>query len=78
MTSSRTEGLANARKLLRTFASAPDMRRRAQDFHQALARISDLTTAERTDVAALADWLREHPAMGQMKSRCEALLARFS
>ncbi len=78
MTTSRTEGVANARKLLRTFASAPDARRRAQEFHQALARISNLTTAERTDVAALAEWLREHPSVGQLKTRCEGLLARFN
>ena len=78
MTTSRTQGVANARKLLRTFASAPDARRRAQEFHQALARISELTTAERADVAALADWLRQHPVVGQLKPGCEVLLARLT
>lgn len=73
----RSEGVASARRLLRTFASAPDARRRAHEIFQALARIDGLTQAERAAVAELGAWLAQKPSSTQLKPRCETLLAAF-
>lgn len=77
MIGSRTECVANARKLLRTFASAPDQHRRAHEIVHELARIQGLAPTERAEITALGTWLAEKPSSGQLKARCEALLARF-
>ena len=77
MIGSRTECVANARKLLRTFASAPDPHRRAHEIVHELARIQGLAQAERAEINAFGVWLAENPPIGQLKVRCEAALTRF-
>lgn len=77
MLGSRTECVANARRLLRTFASAPDQHRRAHEIVHELARIRGLAPAERAQVDALGAWLAEKPSTGQLKARCEAVVVRF-
>ncbi len=77
MMDSRTECLAKARKLLRTFASAPDPHRRAHEIFHELARIRGLAQVERAEIVTLGDWLAEKPSSSQLKARCEAAMARF-
>ncbi len=74
---SRSEHIANARKLTRTFASAPDQRRRALDIVQELARVPGLSSGERTALLNIQTWISERPPPGQLKARCEALIAGF-
>ncbi len=71
----RDECLSTARKLLRTFGSAPDARRRAQEIFQALSRCSALSIAERGEVQTFGQWLAGKPSTGELKPRCESLLA---
>ncbi len=73
----RAESLAAARKLLRTFASAPDARRRAQAFFQTLSRCRALSPAEQGQVDALGQWLADKPSTAQLKARCEEVLTRL-
>ena len=75
MLGSRSEGVATARKLCRTFSSAPDARRRAQEIFHVLARINGLTSAERARVAELGAWLQDKPSTTELKPRCEATVA---
>ena len=77
MIGSRMECVAKARKLVRTFSSAPDSHRRAHEILHELARIQGLGPAERSEIAAFGAWLAEKPSSGQLKARCEAVLARF-
>jgi len=74
----RDEALLAVRKLLRTFASAPDPRRRAQEIAQALSRCPAFTSAERGQILAFNQWLADKPSTSQLKPRCEDLLGRLA
>jgi hypothetical protein len=71
---SRGEVLAAARKLLRTFASAPEPRRQAQSIYSELAHGDGWTPGEREAIDALGAWLHGLPQLGELKLRCEQLL----
>ncbi len=73
----RAESLTTARKLLRTFESAPDARRRAQEFFQALSRCPALSPAEQIQIVALGQWLADKPSTAELKARCDEVMARL-
>jgi hypothetical protein len=77
MTVSRGEALAAARKLLRTFGSAPEPRQRARAIHSELGHAEGLTPSERGEIEALGAWLLERPPISELKPRCERLLAKL-
>lgn len=77
MTGTRSEHLSAARKLIRSMPSAPDPRSRASEIVRELARVEGSSPDERVALSEMKAWLGERPAVGQLKPRCEALLARF-
>lgn len=74
---SQTEALAAAKKLVRTFASAPDPRRQARAVYSELARLS-WSRRRQDEVDALGAWLLELPPVADLRQRCEQVLARLS
>ena len=78
MTVSRREALAAARKLLRTFASAPEPHRQARSIYSQLSHAEGLTTAEREQVETFGAWLQERPRISELKPTCERLLAKLA
>jgi uncharacterized protein YecE (DUF72 family) len=77
MTGGRGAALVDARKLLRTFNSAPNPQRQARSIYTQLSRADDLTAQERDHVEAFGAWLSERPRVSELKPRCEQLLAMF-
>ena len=77
MTVSRGEALATARKLLRTFDSAPEPQKQARSIYSQLAHVDDLTAPERTQVDSFGAWLQGRPSQSELKPACARLLARF-
>lgn len=77
MSSSRQQALAEARKLVRTFGSAPDPKRRAQ------AVLSELRHAEAwppqagREIADVDAWLQTAPPVTALEPRLRALLAKL-
>jgi hypothetical protein len=71
---SRSHVLAAARKLLRTFASAPDPRRQAQSIYSELAHADSWTQREGEVIAALGAWLQSLPRVDELRPRCEQVL----
>jgi len=76
MSFTRGEALAAARKLLRTFASAPEPRRQARAIHSELAHAAGWSAAEKAQIDALGAWLQTHPSVSELRSRCEGVLAK--
>jgi hypothetical protein len=74
---SRGEALASARKLVRTFASAPDPRRQARSIHSELTHWDGWAGPEREQIDALGAWLADDPNLTELRPRCEQLLARL-
>lgn len=70
----RDEAITAARKLLRTFASAPEPRRQARAMHSALAGAEGWSLAERETIDSLGAWLAETPAEAALRPRCEEVL----
>lgn len=77
MSLSRDEALSAAKKLLRTFDSAPDPQGRARQIYSAINHAEDLSKAERNDIEAFGTWLSERPLSVELKPRCRGLLKRF-
>lgn len=77
MSISRVDALAAARKLLRTFASAPDPKQRSRAICAELMRASDWTHTQRAAIEELSAWLRGYPPSAELRLRCERLLARL-
>lgn len=73
----RAEALVTARRLLRGYAGAPDPRRQVQQLHSALAHGKDWSSAHEAEILAFGAWLQGHPNLGELKPRCEALLAKL-
>ena len=71
---SRGEVLATARKLLRTFASAPEPRRQAQSIYSELVHGDGWTPREREAIEARGAWLQGLPRLAELKLRCEQVL----
>lgn len=77
MSEDRRQALADARKLLRSFASAPDMRRRAAAVFSELRRAEDWSRAKAQAIADVDSWLRDTPSVVALEPRLRALLARL-
>lgn len=75
--SGRNEALAAARKLVRGFAGTPDPRKHAHRIFSELAHADGWTPQEQALVAELGAWLQGRPNLGELKTRCEATLARL-
>jgi len=74
----RSQILADGRKMLRGFASAPDARRHAQALYTELARGEDWSKAEEERIIAFGLWLQSRPALAELKPRCEHLLQQLA
>ena len=70
--------LSAARKMLRGFAGAPDVRRHAQNLYSEIARADGWSQAEQDQIIAMGVWLQSRPGLGELKPRCEQLLARLA
>jgi hypothetical protein len=77
MSVSGEAALAAARRLLRTFASAPDPRRQARMIHSELASAEGWTKAEQKEVDALGAWLQGLPSIGDLKPGCAQVLSNL-
>jgi hypothetical protein len=73
----RGEAMSAARKLLRGFSGAPDVRRHAQTLYSEIARADGWSKAEQEQIIALGVWLQGRPSLGDLRPRCEQLLARL-
>lgn len=78
MTGSRDQALADARKLLRGFAAAPDARRRAQAVLSALRQADDWSAPGRRQIEAADAWLRGGPSVTALEPQLRALLAALA
>jgi hypothetical protein len=74
----RVEGLTTARRLLRGYASAPDPRRQVQQMYSALVHAEGWAPAQEALILSFGVWLQEHPSLGELKARTEALLAKLA
>ena len=73
----QVESLSAARRLLRTFPSAPDARRQARLIHRALAH--GAWPASRNDeLEAFAAWLDGAPPIETLQARCAELVGALS
>ena len=77
MSVSGEAALAAARRLLRTFASAPDPRRQARMIYSELASGEGWTRAERAAIDALGVWLQGPPSIADLKPRCADVLSKL-
>ena len=75
---SRGEAMSAAKKMLRGFAGAPDARRHAQTLYSEIARADGWSKAEQDLIVAMGAWLQSRPSLGELKPRCEQLLARLA
>ena len=78
MSGSRQQALVVARQLVRTFASAPDARRRAQAVISELKRAEDWPVPARNAIAAVDGWLAAGPPMEALEARLRALLTQLA
>lgn len=67
-----------ARRLLRGYASAPDPRRHVQQIYSALVHAEGWASGQEALILAFGAWLQEHPSLGELKPRCEALLGKLA
>jgi len=74
---SKSELVIAARKLVRTFASAPDPRRQARLIHATLkaSQAWPVRLQERLD--QFGAWLDSHPPVGELRARSSDLVAQF-
>lgn len=77
-TDGHQHALAEARKLVRTLASAPDPKRRAQAVLSELRHGGGWSPDARRDIEATDAWLRERPAVESLEPRLRALLTRLA
>lgn len=78
MSGSRQQALADARKLVRSFGSAPDARQRAQAVISELQHADDWPPKALREIAAVEAWLRDTPASTALEPRLRSLLAALS
>lgn len=69
------QALADARRLVRTFGSAPEPRRRAQAVLSGLIWAEGWSAPQRAAIEGFRDWLRGEPAVSALEPRCRALLS---
>ena len=78
MNGSRLQALQDARKLVRTFGSAPDARGRASAVLSELKRAEGWSDGQRREIAAVAEWLQAGPSVTTLEARLRALIAALS
>ena len=78
MSGSCQQALVDARKLVRTFASAPDARRRAQAVMSELRHAEGWSAGAQRDIDAVEAWLRISPSVSALQPRLRDLLGRLS
>lgn len=71
------QALLDARKLVRTFASAPDPRRRAQEVLSVLKRADGWAPDAMAELAATDDWLRDHPSVLVLADRLRTMITKL-
>jgi hypothetical protein len=67
-----------ARKLVRTFGSAPDPRRRAQAVLSELKHAEGWSAAAQHEISAVDRWLRGAPSATALEPRLRALLTQLA
>lgn len=77
MSVDRVEALATARKLLRTFDSAPEPRRQARSIYGELSRSDGWSERQHDEIEAFGAWLLGRPPILELRPRCEQLLAKL-
>lgn len=77
MSGDREQALVEARRLVRTFGSAPDARRRAQAVVSELKRADGWSPSAKREIAAVDSWLQSAPSLGALEPRLRALLAQL-
>ena len=77
MCGSRQQAIVAARKLVRTFASAPDAKRRAQTVLSELKRAEGWSTADQREIDAADAWLRGGPSVSELEAALRGLLTRL-
>jgi len=75
MSGDRQQALVEARKLVRTFGSAPEPRRRAQAVLSELKRAQGWSAAAQREISAVDAWLQGAPSVTTLEPRLRALLA---
>lgn len=78
MSASRQHALSEARKLVRTWASAPDAKRRAQAVLSELKRAEGWSADAQREIDATDNWLREGASVSALEARLRALLTRLA
>lgn len=78
MNGSRQQALQDARKLVRTFGSAPDARGRALAVLSELKRAEGWSEAQRREIAAAQAWLQAGPSVSALEARLRTLLGALS
>lgn len=78
MSGSCQHALSEARKLVRTFASAPDPRRRAQAVLSELKHAEGWPATARLRISEAEGWLGGAPSLASIEPRLRALLAALS
>lgn len=71
------EALQTARKLLRGFSGAPDVRQHAHKLYSELVRAEGWSKAEQDRILALGAWLQTRPDLSLLKPQCIAVLAKL-
>ncbi|MFC5343379.1 hypothetical protein ACETK8_20575 (plasmid) [Brevundimonas staleyi] len=78
MSASRTEAVADCRRMLRGFSGAPDPRRHGRRIASTLAAATGWTPEARREIEALAVWLSESPPENALRLRCQAVLDKLA
>lgn len=71
---SRSEALAQARKLVRTLGAAPNPQQQAEAAVSGLMRSGPWPPAAEREIRDLAAWLATRPPPTAIKPRCQAIL----
>ena len=78
MTEDFRQALVDARKLVRTFGSAPDPRRRAQEVVSKLKRANGWPPAALKEIVLVDTWLDGAPSVVALEPHLRALLTRLA
>lgn len=69
--------MQTARKLLRGFSGAPDVRQHAHKLYSELVHAEGWSTSEQARIIALGAWLQTRPDLQLLKSHCAGVLSKF-
>lgn len=76
MSDSTTGALLVARRLVRTFSSAPDPRRRAREVHSELMRWN-WRPGQCKRIESFGRWVASNPPEGELRARCAVIIAEI-